>query len=540
MFCPKCGSNLDDGARFCPKCGNQIAGAKSSPVQPAKRKRKGLAIGITVGAVAVVAVAAIAVYVVFFRPYDIDERTFPDAPLREALERQGDRDGDGKLSREEAATIKRLTLADSSLSSFSGMELLPNLEHLDASNCEGLVDPDFGKVPNLHELDLTGSGVTGIDAAKMPELLKLAAPLTPIDSLDVSHNASLIALDVDPSVDVVGLSETRLKERWELWSCVASGFQGVSEATGLGGPGITGQTYSFTFSDSGALLGSDVQTDTSANTSSEKSLVLNYDDGGFLVGFGEGGSHGATGDYYAFSIDSSGRIISSTLSSSIPSYDGEQVYYDYDSEGRLVREDYVTNGTGRSSGTSYEYNDAGQLISIRSAENYTLTALSYGDNGLVNRFENNCGIFEFEYDSEGRCITKRVHDGNAPMAQGDASYSYDDQGRLVSARRSCNSSAYPFDVEVTCSYDDRGNEVHRDLSMTSASGSVNTGSVDFNYKRTFVRKDEPDVINPLVCGDPTCRIDAQGPMNMGLFANESGIVKASLHNTSAINSDYFI
>lgn len=24
MFCPKCGSKIDEGVRFCPKCGNEI------------------------------------------------------------------------------------------------------------------------------------------------------------------------------------------------------------------------------------------------------------------------------------------------------------------------------------------------------------------------------------------------------------------------------------------------------------------------------------------------------------------------------------
>lgn len=32
MFCPKCGTQCEDGARFCQSCGNTIAGVQAEPV----------------------------------------------------------------------------------------------------------------------------------------------------------------------------------------------------------------------------------------------------------------------------------------------------------------------------------------------------------------------------------------------------------------------------------------------------------------------------------------------------------------------------
>ena len=34
MFCPKCGTQLEDGARFCPTCGRQVNGAPAAQPEP--------------------------------------------------------------------------------------------------------------------------------------------------------------------------------------------------------------------------------------------------------------------------------------------------------------------------------------------------------------------------------------------------------------------------------------------------------------------------------------------------------------------------
>lgn len=61
MFCPKCGTELGEGARFCPRCGNE-GGSFGSPVSgavEAPRKRPKVIAWIAAGAVAVlVAVGA--------------------------------------------------------------------------------------------------------------------------------------------------------------------------------------------------------------------------------------------------------------------------------------------------------------------------------------------------------------------------------------------------------------------------------------------------------------------------------------------------
>ena len=107
MKCPKCGTELRDGAKFCPACGaaveaagtgrGQTEGAPSAPAPeggaPRGRKRRGMGL-IVAGGVAVAAVAAVAVVAVsglLASPKDKAEKAFNRtvAAFAEARESMG-------------------------------------------------------------------------------------------------------------------------------------------------------------------------------------------------------------------------------------------------------------------------------------------------------------------------------------------------------------------------------------------------------------------------------------------------------------------
>ena len=96
MFCPQCGEKNADDARFCGACGASLrrAAAPAAPVRsaasaPAPVVRKGrLPLVVALASLVAMAAAGVVAWLVFFAPFDIDERNFPDAALRACRETQ--------------------------------------------------------------------------------------------------------------------------------------------------------------------------------------------------------------------------------------------------------------------------------------------------------------------------------------------------------------------------------------------------------------------------------------------------------------------
>lgn len=76
MFCPKCGSQVADGAAFCPKCGARVPSGPKAPsgataaggapaVAPRPARGRGALVGAAVGVVALLAVVAVVVLGLF-------------------------------------------------------------------------------------------------------------------------------------------------------------------------------------------------------------------------------------------------------------------------------------------------------------------------------------------------------------------------------------------------------------------------------------------------------------------------------------------
>lgn len=95
MFCPKCGAKNEDGTKFCSSCGAPLSdpgigaagntdttGAAGGTSSSAANKGLFIMAG---GAVVVIALVAVVVCHLFFAPWQIDERNFPDAAVRNVV-----------------------------------------------------------------------------------------------------------------------------------------------------------------------------------------------------------------------------------------------------------------------------------------------------------------------------------------------------------------------------------------------------------------------------------------------------------------------
>lgn len=156
----------------------------------------------------------------------IKSRNF-DRDLFEILLEEADADGDGELSEYEASQIQSLNLSGMGLTSLEGLEYLPNLSYLDASDndlssvssmgdCEYLTYLDLSdndisnlsglnRLENLEELDLSGNRVSSVSSLKHLDYL---------ESLDLSDNrmSSSSSLSSLESVTHLVLDHNSLRE----------------------------------------------------------------------------------------------------------------------------------------------------------------------------------------------------------------------------------------------------------------------------------------------------------------------------------------
>lgn len=84
----------------------------------------------------------------------IKSRNF-DRDLFEILLEEADADGDGELSEYEASQIQSLNLSGMGLTSLEGLEYLPNLSYLDASDNDLSSVSSMGDCEYLTYLDLS-------------------------------------------------------------------------------------------------------------------------------------------------------------------------------------------------------------------------------------------------------------------------------------------------------------------------------------------------------------------------------------------------
>ncbi len=208
MFCTGCGKPLEDGVAFCPNCGKPVDGAALAAVggeqrvevpqpvdgvepaatdcdgqdveilqpvgdaqpQPKAKSRRNLFIGL--GAACAVVAVGLAAYLFMFFNADVDiANAFSDEGMRAVVEHVADGDGDGKLSKDEAAAVTYIDLAQegTDVSEVSGLSDFPNLASIDAVDVP-VSSIDLSGCTSLQYLDLRGSKVTELDLSDCPSI----------------------------------------------------------------------------------------------------------------------------------------------------------------------------------------------------------------------------------------------------------------------------------------------------------------------------------------------------------------------------------
>lgn len=460
-----------------------------------KHRRGGRLIYVAIVAVLVVgAIVGFSIWNNIYRPYDIDEATFPDPAVRAAVLKV-DIDGDGKLSRDEAASTVSLEIEKAE--SVSGIGMFSNLESLTATGSElrsidlsglaalksldvsgsALKAIDLSPCPQLEILKASGSQISELDTAPVPALESLDISGTKIASLDVSLNSVLASLACDDRVTVSGIEATGLAQYWIVtsYSATSQDISGEVNTTRVS------PTYDednkiaeiaymdsentgfarYYYDEEGRLTGM------SYGLGAEESgnWTLSYNDAGYL----SAAANAVTGASYEYAFDESGRIVAYTAVD--PELYGATRHADfaYDDAGRLVR----VEGDGAA---SLAYDDAGRLTSLAT------------DDGSY--------VCNFTYDQEGRCVAAtrpgRYHDV-------EETFFYDDAGRLAGAARNAGYSREYEDVQSsTFSCDSNGNITTASIIDTDDAADTCT----ITYRRVFATPaNAPVGITPLL-GDP--------------------------------------
>lgn len=475
MFCPKCGEKNLDGAKFCAACGASFgdrAAPASAPTPvppPARRPRRRWAVLVAVLAPIVVLLAVGAgVWITFFSPFDIDERTFPDQALRAVVASSYDADHDGRLSRDEGRAVTSMELCGAA--SLSGLGRF---------------------FPNVTALEVTGGTLASIDVSDLPGLTRLSCADEPLAELDVSGNERLCELSVPTQTQVTGLDATPLSEVWLM--------DEVTESYDYG--------YAITYAAERDDQGRVTAFSTDAVDASMR-IEYAYDEQGRLaqrtdytnIVYGSGGSTYTT--MYAY--DEQGRLAAEE------SHDRMYArYYTYDEAGRVATT--AVGGVGDvTTTTTYTYDEAGRLASkseqYKGQEPYE-TRYVYDDEGrCVQRVSGSSGRTEqtdYVLDGAGNVVHVESSGWAESLAEssGPADFEYDGEGRMTSASSTLRGITY----QATISYDDAGNVAQAQTTM-SPSGTVVTYTP--TYERVFVAEGQEPPAGGLAIEVPLAPLQA--------------------------------
>lgn len=336
--------------------------------------RRKLRIGtlITTIAALVVACSAVAVYLSDELPKTIDSDLFPDDALRTYVEDKVDRDGDGKLSVDEASDV-RIIVIDSA-QSLSGLSAFPNLETVVAGGA-GLKSVEIKDTPSLTRLDLSGAeNLTSLVITNTLSLQNVDIRGTNLDAVDFSKAGHLKQVLANPSTELKGLTTASTTK-----TSLPTRFRGVNTGSD------SYQTGDFdveaTYDDEGKLQERTISGDAQASVS------YSYDDHGLLDavqvdGAGDDLSGSWTLDYANDAVVATGP-------------DESQIVRGYDRKGRLVSLSVSTVGTeGPIQGDlAFGYDARGFLNSVTVQSGDTQTDYDVACNGA--------GIVEAITSSDG-------------------------------------------------------------------------------------------------------------------------------------------
>ncbi len=128
----------------------------------------------------------------------IDEAHFPDNNFRKHYITSFDENKDNVLTQEEIEKVTKIKARYQEIfeiTSIKGIEYFTNLEILDCSSHESLVDLDVSKNTALTYLQCRDTGITELDVSRNTALVSLSCAGTRIANLDVTNNVDLQILD---------------------------------------------------------------------------------------------------------------------------------------------------------------------------------------------------------------------------------------------------------------------------------------------------------------------------------------------------------
>lgn len=550
MFCPNCGKEVRDGAGFCTWCGAQIkpqaAAAPAAQPMPAPKKRsRGPIIAVIVIALLVIAGAGgFLLWSTMSAPYEIDGENFPNPAVLSAVSEQLDPDGDGKITREEAAAATQLTI--SGTNDVSGLgEFFPNLTAL-SIDAEQAGDGDVISVAGLPELttlevantsagsiDLSGNAkletlavsnapcLTGLDLSNNEQLAALTLNTTGVGELDLSANTSLATLEVDgegdgaitlPATETLtnvsvpenrqlnGIENTGLREVWDMTSIrsVPSSFGDASEHADIE-------------RDAQGKITSIVV----ANNRGEDTYGFSYDEGGNLVGYSFSAldsddvtiAYNENGDIASaegalssrrYTYDDQGRVATMEF---VDEYGSSTTTFTYDEAGNLIREFTPSGSSNSYTEVDYSYDEAGNLMRRVEREGWGEGVAGTSGPGSIDR------IGTYEYDEAGNRIRTTFSTGSVTNGREDpvmevAVYeaTYDENGNITKFVANVMGSTGPT-VE-TYVYDERG-------VLAGIEGSGNFAyDYEFEYGRRLVAKDDVEEAGFDFVSDPMSAAEA--------------------------------
>ena len=541
MFCPKCGNKIPDGGKFCNKCGSKLealegqglnaeAGDVSSdiPAESASpepiaeqlvktnetamkpKGKKPVIIGI-VAAIAAVAVG-FGVYQACFAPYNIDSKTFPDAAVRNAMLMQVDTDHDGKVSREEANATTLLTIIDSNVSDFTGVDKLKNLETLTIAYSNGFGELDLANFPSVKRIYASGSSITSVKNAGSSKVEIFDATDTPIQEADFSGCETLKELYLfsdssnDDTLSSVNLSGCKSLEtfnaasRFNLASVDVSDCENLSkldlpyetDVAGLDKTNLEARYYVSSWREEGP--GSSSSRTTTCKRDEQGRLIeaddekYTYDDAGRIVSIKSGSSRYSSETKYAY--DEKGLLKSTN---------GKDIKAKYDEQGRVISD---------SDGNQYSYDDSGHVVKISfDSSSMADNTFTYSDSGLLTQANLATGYFKegdvyactFDYDDAGRC-TQMVVSYPDNSGQTVFTFAYDDKGNIVSAERTDSSSSNTSAISTVNEYDSYGNLSERTVTYSNGTLHITT-TYYLTNGRLFVSKDSAPVEDAVFLGN---------------------------------------
>ncbi len=470
MFCVNCGAQLPDDAKFCTNCGatlrkpegtpstvNAAAPAPNTPAQPVAspkpRSKKPLVIGAaTIALLAIVGVAGYFIWSVFFAPYPIDKKTFPDAAVRASLSSY-DADGDGKLSREEAGSVEYFSVTGAQ--TLDGLDTCPNITSLEVySEVSPITELKLNGFHALEDLKLVGSTTQSeLDLSGNTSLTDISISLDGLQNITLPRTDSIEQLYVDGDAEVEGLEEAGFSEVWVPMEDEEGVFSIQRDDSGrIQSIAVANYDYDYEYDEEGNLAS--VEIDSAFQTRPQTTDYFIDDDGNLQD------------SDFEYTYDDQGRITRMEYRD----LEGHYLEYTYDEAGNVVKI-YDARGNGLPYEYTYEYDENARVTKASELDSESGEVISERT---------------FTYDDAGH-LQEITHDGTSMAGRAPiATFSYDEETRTLTGVSSFSEAAGAEPHYLAIQYDEQGDVIAFDESNHELTSAEDGNKI--SYARYFVKE----------------------------------------------------